>query len=198
MRAEEPARCGGDQGRSIARRCGAGTVDGDGRRRRRRRRQLAGHVQRRPAEYGGGRGDRSQRRPARRRGTGRAGDALRQAGRRQALSVRRPAGARRRQDVGRRLGSAGSGAHRQLGARPLGPRAVRPRRGSRRRHLRAGGFRVRAAVDRGARRQELVPGHRGRPPGGSWPGRPSAAETRARAAGRNASCASASATTRTS
>ena len=91
--------------------------------------------------------------------------ALRQAGRREALSVGRLARARRRQDVGGRLGLQGGVLTRQLGARPLGPRAVRPRRGSRRRCVRAGRFRVRAAVDRRARCTKLVPGHRGGPPG---------------------------------
>ena len=41
------------------------------------------------------------------------------------------------------------------------------RRGSRRRHLDAGRFRVRPAVHRGARRAQLVPGHRSRPSGGA-------------------------------
>ncbi len=62
-------------------------------------------------------------------------------------------------------GIQGGGVHRELGARPLGPRPVRPRRGSGRRAVRAGRFRVRAAVDRCARCTELVPGHRGRPAG---------------------------------
>ena len=77
------------------------------RRRRQRRRQLARDVPRRSADGGGRRGDRPQRRPARRRGARRAGAALCQAGRREAVSVGRRARARRRQDVGRRLGPAG-------------------------------------------------------------------------------------------
>ena len=66
-------------------------------------------------------------------GARRAGAALREARRREALSVGRPARARRRQAVGRQLGHPGRRAHRDLGARPLGPRAIRPRGGRRRR-----------------------------------------------------------------
>ena len=144
---------------------GAGAGDG--------RRQLARHVPRRAAERRRRRGDRLQRRPSRRRGTRRAGAALRQAGGCEALSIGRLLRARRRQDVGRRLRYSGRGDHPELGARPLGPRQVRPRRGSGRRRLDAGRFRVRAAVDRCGRRAQLVPGHRGRLSRRSWRGRPS-------------------------
>ena len=111
-------------------------MDGEGRRRRHGRRQLARHVPRRAAERRRRRGDRLQRRPSRRRGTRRAGDALRQAGGCEALSVGRLLRARRRQDVGRRLGYSGRRDHPELGARPLGPRQVRPRRGCGRRRRR--------------------------------------------------------------
>ena len=67
------------------------------------------------------------------RGARGAGDALREARRRQALSVGRRARARRLQAVGRQLGHAGRAADGQLGARSLGPRALRPCRGRGRR-----------------------------------------------------------------
>ncbi len=66
---------------------------------------------------------------------------------------------------GGRLGPPGHCDLRDLGDRPLGPRALRP--GGKRRPGRvgAGGFRVRATVDCGTRSQELVPCDRGRAAG---------------------------------
>ena len=66
-----------------------------------------------------------------------------------------------------RLGPPGRRPHRDLGARPLGPGSLRPRGERRASRVGAGRFRIRAAVDRGARGQELVPRHRGRAAGRS-------------------------------
>ena len=59
------------------------------------------------------------------------------------------------------LRSFGCRPQRDLGARPLGPRALWPGGERRASRLGARGFRVRATVDCGARGQELVPRHRG-------------------------------------
>ena len=59
-------------------------------------------------------------------------------------------------------GLQGGGTLRDLGARPLGPRALRPGGEHRSSRVGAGGFRVRATVDCRTRGQELVPRHRGR------------------------------------
>ena len=108
VRAEEAARRGGHQGAGAAGACrlpaqwtaagaGAGVVADN----------WLVDVPRRSADRGGRRSHRAQRRPARRRGARRAGAALRQAGGREAVSVGRSPRARRRQDVGRRLGHSG-------------------------------------------------------------------------------------------
>ena len=62
-------------------------------------------------------------------------------------------------------GLQGARVSRDLGDRPLGPRALRPGGERRPSGVGAGRFRVRAAVDGGARGQELVPRHRGRAAG---------------------------------
>ena len=198
MRAEGPARRGSARSRK---RCHESRCPGSGRRPAR----VAGMVadnwlvtfndQQLTAR--GRRGHRPQRRPARRRHTCRAGAALRQAGGREALSVGRPARARRRQDVRRRLGAARAACSPWPGnsisgdaSGTAGPR----RRPTRRRPSRT-------SSTRGSRSP------RSSPAAGSWPskpacrrswrGRPSDAE--------KSSCgwpkpdrASASATTRTS
>ena len=125
------------------------------------RRQLARGVPRRSAERGGRRSHRPQRRPARGRGACRAGAAPRQACGREAVAVGRSPRAWRRQAVRRRLGHPGRRPLRDLGGRPLGPRALRPGGERRSSRVGAGGLRVRATVDCGARGQELVPRHRG-------------------------------------
>ena len=100
--------------------------------------------------------------------------------------------ARRRQAVRRRLGPPGHRHLRDLGARPLGPGALRPGGERRASRVDGGGFRLRAAVDRRARGQELVPRHRSRVAdrGGT---RDHSCERGARAAGRRPVCASGSA-----
>ncbi len=114
---------------------------GGRRRRRRGRRQLA---RRRSSDEqlaaAVAEAHRAQRRPAGRRGARRTGAAPRQARRREALSVGRPAGARRRQDVGRRLGLQGAVLNGGLGARSVGPRALRARGGARRGRVGAADF----------------------------------------------------------
>ncbi len=92
---------------------------------------------------------------------GRAGAAVCEAGRREAVSVGRCAGARRRQALRRRLRYSGRRPVRQLGARPLGPRPLRPRRERRASRVGGGGLRVRPAVDCGTGGEELVHGHGG-------------------------------------
>ena len=94
-------------------------------------------------------------------------------------------------------GMQGARPHRELGARSLGPRALRPRRGDGGRRVDRGRLRVRAPVDGGGGRQELVPRHRGRPAGGAGAG-DDPRRRRPRAPGRDARRVSASATTKTS
>ncbi len=124
-----------------------------------------GGVPRRTADGPGRRSHRAQPEPPNRGGAHGTGAALREARRRQTVSVGRSARPRRRQTVRRSVRAAGCGDHRELGSRSLGPRAIRPGGRCRRCRLRGSRLRVRAAVDRGAGRQGLVPRHRGRPPG---------------------------------
>ena len=93
-------------------------------------------------------------------------------GRRQAVPVGRCAGARRRQDVRRRLGFAGRRVHGELGARPLGEGPERPRR--RRRRCPVGPDRLRV--------RQAVGGGRWLRGAGSWRPRPSLQADLARAA----------------
>ncbi len=137
-------------------------MDGCGRRDRRHYRQLARHVPGRATQRRGRGSHCAQCRPARRRGPCRNGDALCQARRRAALPVGRRPRPRRRQDVGRQHRPAGRAPHRDVGARSVGARQIRPRRSGRGRRLGAGRLRIRPPVDRRGRGQELVPGHRGR------------------------------------
>ena len=158
--------------------------------------QLAGDVPRRSAD-GGGRRSASRTTPICASAAARVEQAMlyaKLAGR-QALSVGRSPGPRRRQAVGRRLGHPGRRADGDLGARPLGPGA-RPagRRAPPRRHRRRR-IRVRAAVDRRAGGEELVPRHRSRRCRSRRRGRPSA-RARSSCGWPTTGPASASATTR--
>ena len=96
----------------------------------------------------------------------RAGRALREARRREAVSVGRRARSRRRQDVGRQLGPAGRRAdvtwELDLWGRVRYGRAAAAADAD----VGAGRLRVRAPVDGRARGQELVPGDRSRTAGG--------------------------------
>jgi len=140
---------------------GAATVGRTGGRRRRGRQRLARLVQRSAAGSASTRGARVQPGPARGRCARRAGGRIREACRRHALSAGERARTRRRRALGRFERPAGRRHFRQLGARPLGPRAFRPRGGTPAARLGGARRRIRTSVDRRARREELVPRHGG-------------------------------------
>ncbi len=127
----------------------------------RRRRRLARVLQRSAARRAREGGARLQPRSPRRGGARRAGGGIPEGRGRVALPAGEPARPRRRQDERRRERAGGRRRVRELGARPLGARALGRGRGGVPVRLRRARLPLRPPVDRRAGRERLVPRHRG-------------------------------------